>query len=203
VQLLAYAAASDDKAARDTLEEQARKGLPAAEYGLGLFYYTQAQELHPVAPCFAPSGNWLRKTSPEAARAEEKMERAEESQLDPDKTETKRLCETAMSWFKKAASGDDHVAQAKVGQEFYSAAARLKFMASAVSSNGSAPSDQEIEDELNKGGELLKLACAEAIRSLNQAAAAHEPSAESTLASAYMVGVSVRQTRQSESTLLG
>jgi len=189
VQHLAYAAASGDKAARDTLEAQAAKDVPAAEYGLGLFYFTKAQELSPITPCFAPSGDWLRKHSPEAARAQGKMQSAAESELDPDKIETKKLCETAMSWFEKAASAEDHAAQAKVGQEFYSAAAHLKIMALAAFSNDNPPSDQEIEDELNKGGNILKVTCAEAIRSLNQAAAAHESNAESTLAGAYMAGV--------------
>ncbi len=189
VKLLAYAAASDDKAARDTLDAQAAKGVPVAEYGLGLFYFTKAQELNPVTPCFAASGSWLRKNSPEAAREREKMDRAAMSGLKGDATETKKLCETASTWFEKAASAGDPAAQAKLGQEFYSAAARLKMMASIVSSNGDSAADQETKDDLNRGGGVLKLACAEALRWLNQAAAAHEPNAESTLASGYLVGV--------------
>jgi TPR repeat protein len=109
--------------------------------------------------------------------------------LKADATETKKLCETASTWFEKAASAGDHAAQAKLGQEFYSTAARLKMMASMVSSNGDSASDQETEDELNQGGGVLKLACTEALRWLNQAAAAHEPNAESALASGYLVGV--------------
>ena len=188
VKLLAYAAASDDRAARDTLEAQAAKGVPVAEYGLGLFYFTKAQELYPVPPCLAASGSWLRKKSPQAAREEEKMDRAAASGLKAE-TETEKLCETASTWFEKAASAGDHAAQAKLGQEFYSAAARLKMMASMVSSNGDSASDQEAEDKLNKGRGVLKLACTEALRWLNQAAAAHEPNAESALASGYLVGV--------------
>ena len=82
VRFLAYAAASADKAARATLEAQAAKDVPAAEYGLGLFYFTKAQELSPITPCFAASGNWLRKHSPEAARAQEKIQSAVESELE-------------------------------------------------------------------------------------------------------------------------
>ena len=62
-------------------------------------------------------------------------------------------------------------------------------MALAAFSNDNPPSDQEIEDELNKDGNVLKVTCAEAIRSLNHATAAHEADAESTLAGAYMAGV--------------
>ena len=189
VKLLAYAAASDDKAARDTLEAQSAKGVPVAEYGLGLFYFTKARELYPVTPCFAASGSWLRKKSPQAAREGEKLDRDAASGLRADATETKKLCETASTWFEKAASAGDHAAEAELGQEFYSAAARLKMMASTVISNADSLSDREIEDELNKGGGVLKLACAEGLRWLNEAAAAHEPNAESTLASAYLVGL--------------
>ncbi len=189
VELLAYAAASDDKAARETLEAQAAKGVPVAEYGLGLFYFTKARELYPITPCFATSGSWLRKNAPESAREEEKMERDTGAGLKTEVSETKKLCETASSWFGKAASAGDHAAQAELGQEFYSAAARSKVLYPAFVSNGDSLSDQEIQDELNKGGGVLRLACTEALRWLNQAAAAHEPNAESTLASAYSVGV--------------
>jgi hypothetical protein len=48
---LAYAAASDEQAALDTLEKQANQGSPAAAYGMGLYFLTNAQKLAPGYMC--------------------------------------------------------------------------------------------------------------------------------------------------------
>ena len=121
----------------------------------------------------------------EAAREREKMDRAAMSGLKGDATKPRSSAKRLVRGSKRR-HRQEICCSGKTRSEFYSAAARLKMMASIVSSNGDSAADQETKDDLNRGGGVLKLACAEALRWLNQAAAAHEPNAESALASGYL-----------------
>jgi len=178
---LAYAAASDDRAALAELEGQAAKTVPVAEYGLGVYYLTKAQELDPLPHC-APSMHWFEKNDPNTARWMKQLAKS----LPADKVQTAKVCDQAMSWFEKAALASDPAATAFLGQAYYSAAViQVAMMKSYVSANGG--SSGEADRELY-GDQILKKECNEALHWLRQAADTHEPNAEDVLASAYAVG---------------
>ncbi len=178
---LADAAASDDQAALQTLQQAAAKGIPAAQYGLGLYYGTKVESLVPLKNC-APSTAWLRVHDPALAKLRDKFDPRNGANM-----QANALCEQAISWLEKAAFSGDLAAQAQLGHEYYASVAQMKALGLAYANANNMPSAQ-MEQQL-ENSRTSKAECAEALHWLNTAANSHDSDAEATLGMAYQGGI--------------
>jgi TPR repeat protein len=176
---LAYRAASDEQQALQTLQNGVAANEPAAEYGLGLYYKTRASVLFPPPASCIPTLAWTAEHGSPADRRKLSDIRKGWQEERPDMLRNEELCSQATSWLERAASARDPVAQSELGEDFYNGTAGVFLLGSSLGED-----TQEMRDH-------MRPACKEALRWLRTAAAAHETSAEETLAMAYATGICV------------